>query len=260
MMSMRRLDSKSLLIGAVLVFGLVISFLQLSAQEGVSRVMPIGQNANRPSATPKPSPKSSSTPKPPLTSEAVFWNRIKNSNDPEEFRAFLRRFPKGRFAVNARNRINALEIANEKRAVEKLVDDWFAVVDRGDFASFLQMTDNPFLLIDKILPVAEVRTLFERDFNKPSHKPGHSFEDDPIISKKTERISDFKDEDFQLPVNSPDFHHFIVQAHHQNLHTLNLSRDDFVVFMVLKRGHPAVMLLYIRKVEGKNKVAGYWRD
>jgi len=122
------------------------------------------------------------------------------------------------------------------------------------------MSDNPFLLIDKMLPIEEVRTLLERDFNKPSHKPGHAFEDDPIISKKAERISDFKDEDFQLPVAAPQFHSFIVQAHHQNLHKLNLSRDDFVVFIVLKRGHPAVVLVYTRKVGSKIKLACYCKD
>jgi hypothetical protein len=40
--------------------------------------------------------------------EITFWNTIKDSKDPEEFAAYLRKYPQGQFAELARIRMNAL--------------------------------------------------------------------------------------------------------------------------------------------------------
>lgn len=40
--------------------------------------------------------------------ELKFWDSIKNSTDPEEFRAYLERFPNGTFSALAKRRIQAL--------------------------------------------------------------------------------------------------------------------------------------------------------
>ncbi|HEV3470256.1 MAG TPA: tetratricopeptide repeat protein, partial [Pyrinomonadaceae bacterium] len=48
------------------------------------------------------------TPAPSLTVELAFWDSIKNSTDPEEFAAYLKRFPEGEFADLARIRLRAL--------------------------------------------------------------------------------------------------------------------------------------------------------
>jgi len=41
----------------------------------------------------------------PLTVELAFWDSIKGSSDPEDYRAYLQRYPDGQFAVLARNRL-----------------------------------------------------------------------------------------------------------------------------------------------------------
>ena len=43
--------------------------------------------------------------------EIVFWESIRASQDPADFRAYLERYPQGNFAVLARNRLAALERA-----------------------------------------------------------------------------------------------------------------------------------------------------
>jgi formylglycine-generating enzyme required for sulfatase activity len=45
------------------------------------------------------------------TIEYELWNAIKESKDPEDYQAFLKEFPNGRFAGVARNRIRQLEAA-----------------------------------------------------------------------------------------------------------------------------------------------------
>ena len=41
--------------------------------------------------------------------EIEFWDSIKNSTDPEDFKAYLQKYPNGKFAILARNRLNKLE-------------------------------------------------------------------------------------------------------------------------------------------------------
>lgn len=50
-----------------------------------------------------------------LAVELSFWDSIKNSSDPEEFQAYLRKYPDGQFAELARIRLRAL---GGKKAVE----------------------------------------------------------------------------------------------------------------------------------------------
>ena len=46
---------------------------------------------------------------PPLASEVTLWDRIKNSDDPEEFVAYLKKYPAGGFSGLARIRLRVLE-------------------------------------------------------------------------------------------------------------------------------------------------------
>src|SRR5689334_7877226 len=43
--------------------------------------------------------------------ELAFWNSIKESADPEDFRAYLKKYPNGQFVDPANNRIRTLETA-----------------------------------------------------------------------------------------------------------------------------------------------------
>jgi WD40 repeat protein len=43
-----------------------------------------------------------------LTVELAFWDSVKGSSDPEDFRAYLQRYPSGQFAALATNRLRAL--------------------------------------------------------------------------------------------------------------------------------------------------------
>ncbi|HJZ79739.1 MAG TPA: SUMF1/EgtB/PvdO family nonheme iron enzyme [Pyrinomonadaceae bacterium] len=47
-------------------------------------------------------------------SEIAFWESIKNSTDPEDFKAYLQQYPNGTFATLARNRLKKLEAAGPK--------------------------------------------------------------------------------------------------------------------------------------------------
>ena len=62
-----------------------------------------------------------------LAAELALWIRIKNSNDPREFDAYLNKYPAGEFAELARIRLRALESKNDatppKPSVERKQDD-----------------------------------------------------------------------------------------------------------------------------------------
>lgn len=64
-----------------------------------------------PAAPPAPAPAPAPAPGRPdaLTVELAFWDSVKASTDPEDFRAYLQRYPDGQFAVLARNRLRALD-------------------------------------------------------------------------------------------------------------------------------------------------------
>jgi formylglycine-generating enzyme required for sulfatase activity len=46
--------------------------------------------------------------------ELAFWETIKNSTDPEDFNAYLKQYPKGKFVTLAKNRLKTLEAAQPK--------------------------------------------------------------------------------------------------------------------------------------------------
>jgi len=46
-----------------------------------------------------------------VTVELAFWDTIKTSSNPDDFKAYLQEYPEGKFVLLARNRINSLEAA-----------------------------------------------------------------------------------------------------------------------------------------------------
>jgi hypothetical protein len=72
-----------------------------------------GGEKARPTAAAMPPP----APKPdPAQQEREYWNSIRNSNDPEDYRAYLRAYPRGKFAALAANKLRALERPAEPTA------------------------------------------------------------------------------------------------------------------------------------------------
>lgn len=87
-------------------------------EQSAGRLAPPAAHSQR--GTPVPSPVS--TPRPPAPSsdaglavELSFWESVKNSGDPEEFAAYLNKYPEGQFAELARIRRRAL--ADKRREV-----------------------------------------------------------------------------------------------------------------------------------------------
>ena len=66
--------------------------------------------APRPTAGAAPAPSAPSSPIVPSDAgvETMFWESIRQSTNPADFRAYLEQYPKGRFAALARNRLAAL--------------------------------------------------------------------------------------------------------------------------------------------------------
>jgi formylglycine-generating enzyme required for sulfatase activity len=115
--------------GAMLLMAVLLLF---PPSARLSATLPqVGVDA-RPKST--PAPKKSTTPartvrrSPPRTNggnsgtssaaadEIAFWNSIKDSRDPEDFRAYLEQYPNGKFVALAKNRLKSLEVAPPKPA------------------------------------------------------------------------------------------------------------------------------------------------
>ncbi|HEY2973251.1 MAG TPA: formylglycine-generating enzyme family protein [Pyrinomonadaceae bacterium] len=78
-----------------------------------------GPQEQRP--TPPPTPPPAHPPTPPIraSAEISFWNSIKNSTNPQDFKRYLDKYHRGKFAASARNRLRALEEAARKDATRK---------------------------------------------------------------------------------------------------------------------------------------------
>ena len=103
---------------------LLASFVD-SASSGAAGLTPQGKGGEvvaKPTPTPKkPAPKKStaktsrangSRSGSASTDEIAFWTSIKDSIDPEDFNAYLKQYPKGKFVTLAKNRLKTLEGTN----------------------------------------------------------------------------------------------------------------------------------------------------
>jgi formylglycine-generating enzyme required for sulfatase activity len=108
------------------MFGVVVVY----GQGGTGRVTPTPTPTPKKTTPKKPTPakttsdSKTSQPAKSTTSdsnaaEMIFWNSIKDSRNPEDFRSYLQKYPKGEFADLARNRISSLE---DKASWEKIKD------------------------------------------------------------------------------------------------------------------------------------------
>jgi hypothetical protein len=65
-------------------------------------------------AAPAPYPDLPPNPTDDLRAEILFWETIRHSKNPDEFKAYLAQYPNGKFAVIARLRLPPLEIARRE--------------------------------------------------------------------------------------------------------------------------------------------------
>ena len=117
-----RFVRRSIFISALIVFVGLLSFHSswlsiegtTSAQDPNATLPPTNKTAPAKKATP---PQKKSTPRKTTSSgnasadEIAFWASIKDSTDPEDFKAYLQQYPNGRFAALAKNRLKTLEAA-----------------------------------------------------------------------------------------------------------------------------------------------------
>lgn len=127
-MKIESIPSKTLLL---VVIVLAIVSAQASLSQAALSIIPQGKGgAVKPVPTPTPgakkvTPKKSTTPSgrgnanqtakskedEAAATERTYWETIRNSTDPEDFRAYLKRYPNGVYADLANNRIKTLEAA-----------------------------------------------------------------------------------------------------------------------------------------------------
>lgn len=69
--------------------------------------------------TPSPSRSTNSTKTSEAAIERTYWESIRDSSDPEDFRAYLRKYPDGEFVDLANNRIRGLESAARERSARE---------------------------------------------------------------------------------------------------------------------------------------------
>ncbi|MEO6392019.1 MAG: SUMF1/EgtB/PvdO family nonheme iron enzyme [Pyrinomonadaceae bacterium] len=76
------------------------------------RTTPKKPTPKRPTTITRPVTSNTNTTKPstdPSANERTFWESIRSSTDPEDFRAYLKQYPNGTFAALAANRLRSLE-------------------------------------------------------------------------------------------------------------------------------------------------------
>jgi hypothetical protein len=66
------------------------------------------------------------------TVEIAYWDSIKNSTNPEDFKSYLKKYPGGEFADSARNKITSLEIAAKEKAERERKPSRFLIDYKGE--------------------------------------------------------------------------------------------------------------------------------
>jgi hypothetical protein len=86
--------------------------------------------------------------------ELAYWDSIKASHDPADFRAYLRKFPHGSFAALAANRVKALEtqvrtaapsVPSEPSAPKGQSDRCRSLLERAQLGNTLSDNDRAYL-------------------------------------------------------------------------------------------------------------------
>jgi uncharacterized caspase-like protein len=91
----------------------------------------------------------------PLTVELSYWDTIRSSSDPEDFNAYLKRYPNGQFAELARNRVRALNnsrtaAGGPASAPKPIAGAWLVPEAKGD----PNCLDEPCKVIRRVVAAA----------------------------------------------------------------------------------------------------------
>jgi hypothetical protein len=138
-------------------------------------------------------------------------------------------------------------ISEQKKEAEKLGADWLAALLRKDVDALTQMSDVPFLFGDRVLKeIKDVRSHYEMDLQTEEAKRFlREYENvDHLIEVQT--IGELKKQE--------GFKEYAGRK----ISSLKLSDEDFFIAITFKKKERESMKLFIRKVEGKLKLAGWW--
>ena len=100
----------------------------------------------------------------PAAVELSFWETIKGSSDPEDFKAYLQQYPSGRFAALAKNRVNSLG-ASAKPAPTPAVEgiDGVAKSFRGSLGIWAKIFSGGSSALSGDLVVSSGKVVFRMD-------------------------------------------------------------------------------------------------
>lgn len=130
--------------------------------------------------TPGSSPSVSGTSIEPASVELAFWDSIKNSTSQDDFKAYLKEYPAGRFSSLAQNRLNSLETSAKAdpvppaadRATEiafwdsiknsNNADDFHAYLRKFPKGDFLELANNRLRVIGESVKKEEEKEAAQR--------------------------------------------------------------------------------------------------
>jgi formylglycine-generating enzyme required for sulfatase activity len=140
-----------------------IGMLFISSHLLTSRATSQDPNATLPSPKKTPTPKTTTPPPKKRTprnsrtaksvsdsataTEMIFWNSIKDSTNPDDFKEYLKKYPDGEFADLAKNRLKKIEAAQPKAPTsENTEPEYWETIrnskDAQDFKDYLQAYPN----------------------------------------------------------------------------------------------------------------------
>lgn len=111
-----------------------------------------------------------------VANERTFWESIRNSTDPEDFRAYLKKYPNGEFADLAKNKINNLVTAEvgywESIKNSSNVDDFKTYLNKYPSGQFVEQAKNK---IRSLEAASSTTTTTRTNASQPTRGQGQSY-------------------------------------------------------------------------------------
>jgi hypothetical protein len=138
-----------------------------------------------PPAVPVETLPSVAQPPPLATLDGMFWDSIKTSDNPADFKAYLTRFPNGMFAELAENRLAILErdtVPSPKPLSDGLASGSSVRPDRDETAGMIERARLLVLAGDILSARIILRRAYERGDERAALALGETY--DPLIVKR----------------------------------------------------------------------------